>query len=94
MLKTLLGIDVKGYSIHRTCGILGWIEAYVGMVKAQNRGTLHLHMIMWLQNTPGADELQAKYSSPDFRETVRKCIEANIHAHLPGMDEQGIKVME
>ena len=66
MLKTLLGIEVNNWGIHQHCGVLGWIEAYIGMVEAQNRRTLHLHVIVWLQNAPSADELGKKFSTPEF----------------------------
>ncbi len=90
----LLGIDVKLNRISRSCCVLGWVEAYIGMVEVQNQGTLHLHMILWLQNNPSAEELHMKLLSVEFQETMRMYIEASIHAHLPGMDKQGIKVME
>ena len=29
-------------------GIFGIISAYYGMVETQNRGTLHIHLLLWL----------------------------------------------
>ena len=30
-------------------GILGLVKAYYGCVEAQGRGTLHCHMMIWLE---------------------------------------------
>jgi hypothetical protein len=44
-------------------GIFGPLQHYYGMVEAQNRGTLHIHLVLWIQGTPSADVLFAKLSS-------------------------------
>lgn len=30
-------------------GVFGWVKFYYGMVEAQNRGSLHLHILIWLE---------------------------------------------
>jgi len=39
-------------------GIFGEVVSYIGVIESQNRGTLHLHMLLWLKNTPPADEMR------------------------------------
>jgi len=51
ILEILYGIDATGPRIKREVGILGLVNAYIGVVEAQNRGTLHLHLIIWIKST-------------------------------------------
>ena len=37
-------------------GLLGHCKAYYGMVEAQGRGTLHCHMLIWLEGNPSRSE--------------------------------------
>ena len=38
-------------------GIFGYVSGYFGMVEAQGRGSLHVHMLLWLKHAPNADEM-------------------------------------
>jgi hypothetical protein len=60
VLGSLLGIKgySNGHSIEREKGILGTVEAHIGTVKAQGRGTLHLHMILWLSGSIPAPQMR------------------------------------
>lgn len=53
VLQQLLG--VKEYGGHRGLihekGIFGFVDAFIGTVEAQGRGTLHLHMLLWLKGS-------------------------------------------
>jgi hypothetical protein len=83
LLQHLMGIDASGRTgIKRRKGILGEVHAYFGVIEAQGRGTLHLHMLMWLENGPTFHEMQDLLHSPEFREKVRNFIDINICAHL------------
>ena len=90
MLETLFGIKSKGGCISASTGILGHLAAYYGVVKAQGRGTLHLHMLLWLQHAPICDEMHTLLQSSDFRECVHTFIKTNIRAHLDGFTEETI----
>lgn len=82
ILEELLGIQVdERRHITRQLGIFGTVEAYVGTVEAQGRGTLHLHMIVWLQGGPTAHEMKEKLISSEFQATVAAYIASNIRAH-------------
>ncbi|KAH9014840.1 hypothetical protein EDB85DRAFT_2212844 [Lactarius pseudohatsudake] len=77
---------IEGYAHNRTIqrktGILGEVSAFIGTVEAQGRGTLHLHMILWLTGSVPLQEMKARLSTEDFREKVRQFISANIRADL------------
>ncbi|KAJ7130121.1 hypothetical protein C8R43DRAFT_835351, partial [Mycena crocata] len=45
--------DVEG-------GILGVVNAYYGCVEAQGRGTLHCHMLIWVEGGLNPNEIKAK----------------------------------
>jgi Helitron helicase-like domain at N-terminus len=70
ILKTLFGIATHGGHVHTTKGLVGNASAYFGVVEAQGRGTLHLHMFMWLLNAPTADEMHELLSHMVFCEQV------------------------
>lgn len=88
VLQTLLGI--KGYSGHgpieRKRGILGTVDAYVGTVETQGRGTLHLHIVLWLKGSMTSEKMRTRLATTEFRNRIKNFISANIHAHLPGAD--------
>jgi hypothetical protein len=41
-------------------GLFGSCEAYYGMVEAQGRGTLHCHLLIWLEGNPSPQNLRDK----------------------------------
>lgn len=84
ILQQLLGI--KGYKhrqpVQREKGILGIVEAYIGTVEAQGRGTLHLHIVLWLHGAPTSDQMKECLLNEQFREKVKSFITSNIRADL------------
>ena len=93
VLEELFGVKkTKGHVTSHT-GILGGISSYFGVVEAQGRGTLHLHMLVWLIGTPDCDEMAQKLQSEDFRETIRQFIRVNIRAHRDDLNEVAIKTI-
>jgi hypothetical protein len=61
ILSTLFGRDHSNKQ-----GIFGTFQSYYGMVEAQNRGTLHIHLVLWIQGAPPPDVLYDKLSN-DFQ---------------------------
>ncbi|CAF3748506.1 unnamed protein product [Rotaria socialis] len=47
IIINLFGLNAEGHS-----GIFGPLQAYYGMVESQSRGTLHIHLTIWLSNAP------------------------------------------
>ncbi|KAI9057349.1 hypothetical protein FKP32DRAFT_1615465 [Trametes sanguinea] len=86
ILTTLYQVRVTPYTVKSEEGVLGKVSAYVGAVESQGRGTLHLHMLVWLANTPPADEIPRLFQQADFRNRVKTYIAANIRAYLPGLE--------
>jgi len=66
-------------------GVFGRVRAYVGLVETQGRGSLHLHMLLWLQGAPGPEHLQQLFQSDSFRWQVQDFIKVNFSAHLEGV---------
>ena len=54
--------------------------------ECQGRGTLHLHLLIYLVNAPSADETHQLLMSPEFRTRVVAYIRANLRAYLPGLE--------
>ncbi|KAG2741370.1 hypothetical protein P692DRAFT_20752816 [Suillus brevipes Sb2] len=91
ILEELMGITVpksrKSHIIRRE-GIFGTVEGYIGTVEAQGRGTLHLHMLIWLQGAPTAADMKDCLQSAEFRTKIANYIGSNIHAHHPQVTEE------
>nr|GAT44847.1 predicted protein [Mycena chlorophos] len=85
VLEEVLGITVslRG-AITRKQGVLGRINAYVGTVEAQARGSLHLHLLLWLQGAPSAAQMQEALKSEAFRNKIQQFIKQNIRADVSG----------
>lgn len=57
-IKAILGYDE--HSKVGNDGILGKVKAYYGTVEAQGRGTLHCHMMIWVEGGLNPDEIRKK----------------------------------
>ena len=85
ILEVLFGISKRRNGmIDRKEGIFGVVKSYVGTVEAQGRGTLHLHLLLWLEGAPTAGELRHALTDGTFREKVKQYIKATIRADLDG----------
>ncbi len=86
VLDTLFQVSATSFSVQSRMGVLGRASAYIGTVESQGRGSLHLHMLLWLQDTPRSEQLHDLLKTEAFRERVRTYIRANIRAYLPGLE--------
>ncbi len=86
LLATLFGIEVTRFRVKSNIGMLGRVSAYFGTVESQGRGSLHLHMLLWLKDAPSADEMHQLLKEEGFREKIRAYIRANLRAHIPGLE--------
>lgn len=86
VIETLIGVRRTGKTTKTTTGVLGDVSAYFGVVEAQGRGTLHLHMILWLHNAPNTEEMQRLLQTEEFRAKMKAYISSMIRADVPGLD--------
>ncbi|KAG1859029.1 hypothetical protein DFJ58DRAFT_715769 [Suillus subalutaceus] len=80
ILLHLFQINATSHQVHSEMG-------------AQGRGTLHVHMMVWLQHTPNMVEMHALLHDDSFCARVRNYIQQNIRAHVDGLDEETIRSM-
>ena len=66
-------------------GLFGRCKAYYGTVEAQARGTLHCHMLIWLEGHPSPQKLRDKLEVSDvYRTRMFAWLESVIKCELPG----------
>ncbi len=65
-------------------GILGDVSAYYGCVEEQSRGSLHLHILVWLQGYKSPSDLKDKMAFDDsFKKDMLKYLEDVIKQQSP-----------
>ena len=98
MIGTILEV-VFGFSkrrngkIVRKPGIFGVVKSYVGTVEAQGRGSLHLHLLLWLEGAPTPSELKRALLNDSFREKVKRFIKETIRADIDGKEMADVLAM-
>jgi hypothetical protein len=88
ILETLFGITVTDFRVFNRPAVFGRVSAYYGAVESQGRGSLHLHMLLWLEDCPTGDEMHELLKTESFRHKVCAFIQANLRAYLPGLDSE------
>lgn len=74
-------------------GYFGKCKAYYGMVEAQGRGTLHCHMLIWLDGNPSPMDLRERLrTNEDFKSDLFRWLEFNICTHIPGSENQDANI--
>ena len=86
IIETLFGVKVTNFQVKSKMGILGRVSAYFGTVESQGRGTLHLHLLVWLKDAPNADQIPELLKAENFRNKMTSYIQANLRAYLPGLE--------
>ncbi len=85
-ISSLLGYDVG--TRRSTMGILGNIKAYYGCVEAQGRGTLHCHMIVWVEGGLDPNEIKERIQSEgggEFGERLIRFLDDTISNGFPDL---------
>ena len=74
ILEELFGIIAyrRGALVTRTDGIFGKVASYIGTVEAQGRGTLHLHIVVWLCGSLTSAGIKEALHSEGFCDRVRE----------------------
>ncbi|CAF4030657.1 unnamed protein product, partial [Rotaria magnacalcarata] len=68
LIKSILKCLVLG-------GVLGQTKAYFGTVESQGRGSLHLHLLIWLKHEYTPAQLKENIQNQDFRDNLLKYLE-------------------
>ena len=90
IFKTLFIVQVLKFHMMAGVGILGHLSAYFGTVELQGRETLHLHLLVWLDGAPSADEMCEWLKDKSFHEKVKRYIHVNLHAYILGWKIQSL----
>ena len=80
----VLGYDEKNRNSDG--GILGKVKAYYGTVEAQGRGTLHCHMMVWVEGGLHPDEIKRKIvedKDDNFQHRLVAFLDDTISTELP-----------
>ena len=67
-----------GHQVESEMGIFKLVNGYFGVVEAQGRGWLHIHMLLWLKNTPNANEMLQLLQQAQVHERIALYINHNI----------------
>ena len=86
ILETLFQVKITPAQVKSGMGVFGRVTAYFGTVESQGRGTLHLHLLVWLKHVPSPDEISALLKTDTFRKRVLAFIQANFRAYVPGLE--------
>ncbi|CAF1382354.1 unnamed protein product [Rotaria sordida] len=71
-------------------GVLGPIKAYFGTVESQGRGSLHLHMLIWLDHDLKPADMKEKIQNADFREKLKAYLEDIIKEDLDDFKDKQV----
>jgi hypothetical protein len=80
-ISTILGFDPKYENLEG--GILGLVKAYYGCVEAQERGTLHCHMLIWVEGALNPDEIKKKIIDHEFQSRLLDFLGDTISNSIP-----------
>ncbi|KAJ7501302.1 hypothetical protein B0H11DRAFT_1643206, partial [Mycena galericulata] len=96
-ISTLLGYDPEHKNLEG--GILGVVKAYYGCVEAQGRGTLHCHMLVWVEGGLNPNEIKQRVLGTDpsdieFAQTKRLLafLDDTISNFIPEDPDPALKV--
>lgn len=86
-IKVLLGFDPKVRSYTDEGGVFGHVKAYYGCVEAQGRGSLHCHMVIWLEGALNPNEIRDKVLGGDaeFANRILSFLDDAISTCVPAL---------
>ena len=91
MMENLIGVCIQGHWTITSVGVLSGVEVYISVVKSQNQASLHLHLLLWMKETPTIDKLKDLFKTSEFRVKVTKYISDMIQAQISDTDKETIK---
>jgi hypothetical protein len=92
-LTAVLGYDPKQEDTEG--GILGVVKAYYGCVEAQGRGTLHCHMLIWLEGGLNPNEIKERVVDENditFRDRLIAFLDDTISNAIPPDPDSNLEV--
>jgi hypothetical protein len=66
ILDYMVGSSQHSRSPNRRFGVLGNINSYYGTIESQGRGSLHLHLLVWIRHAPSHSELEQRMKDPSY----------------------------
>jgi hypothetical protein len=91
-ISTILGYDAMGKNL--TGGVLGLVKAHYGCVEAQGRGTLHCHMLVWLEGALNPNEIRdrlVKDGDSEWGKRLIRFLDDAISNVIPEDPDPGLK---
>ena len=74
-------------------GIFGHIAGYFGCIEEQGTGTLHIHMLVWLQGFVSRSELESKFNDENFKKRLLEYLESIIkQGYLDDFDAESTNI--
>jgi hypothetical protein len=92
-IKCLLQFEGKGTDLHK--GILGPVSVYYRCVEAQGRGTLHCHMLIWLEGGLNPNEIKDHILQNDeqtFKDCLLQYLKDTISTCIPDLPEEDLPI--
>jgi hypothetical protein len=84
LIDTLYGYDVSKNKAHPGGGIFGSVSAFFGMTEEQNRQSLHLHLLTFIDTLPHTvEDLVAFVQSPQNVKSFLKYVDSTVHTQHP-----------
>ncbi|THU91933.1 hypothetical protein K435DRAFT_562631, partial [Dendrothele bispora CBS 962.96] len=88
-IRTLLAYDPDNPD--KPPGVLGRLNAYYGCVEAQGRGSLHCHMLIWLEGGLNPNEIRDRImggADEDFTNRLIRYLDDTIATDIPVLHER------
>jgi hypothetical protein len=92
-IKSLLGYDPHSESLEG--GILGLVKGYYGCVETQGRGTLHCHMLVWVEGGLDPNQIRERVLDPNednFRDRLLAFLDDTISSCVPSDPDPKMEV--
>ncbi|KAF5343263.1 hypothetical protein D9757_015149 [Collybiopsis confluens] len=92
-IKALLGYDGQKQNLEG--GVLGVVKAYYGCIEAQGRGSLHCHMLIWVEGGLNPNEIKKRAiedPNSDFCKRLIVFLEDTITNSVPPLPSSSITV--
>ncbi|KAH7920312.1 hypothetical protein BV22DRAFT_1021443, partial [Leucogyrophana mollusca] len=94
-LKVFLSVHRSTSRLTMEGGILGVVKVHYGCVEAQGRGTLHCHMLVWLEGGMDPNKIKKRIIDEgdlEFKEHLLAYLDDSISSSIPDDPDPNIQV--